>query len=70
MNIFVAILNEAFAVVVEQSDHNADKALLKTKAKQLVKELKMIGEQLKYQLKKCCTRRRNQNTKAFNRFKK
>lgn len=68
MNIFVAILNEAFGVVVEVETKSHEKELVDRFKNRLVKELKFYGERVKYVFKKAFKSRRVPRSAAFKAF--
>jgi hypothetical protein len=70
LNIFVAILNEAFSVVVEHSRQSKDKDLVKNALRKLVEEVKIFIDLVKYKYQNCCKRSKSETSKAFKKFGK
>ena len=68
LNIFVAILNEAFSVVVALEEKDHEKDLLRKFKNRLVAELKHYYEKFKYFCKKCCKTKTVQRSLAFKAF--
>jgi Polycystin cation channel len=68
MNIFVAILNEAFGVVVEMQIKEHEKEIFGLFVNNLVSEIKLIGGRLKYSCKNCCKKNKVERSVAFKAF--
>jgi hypothetical protein len=68
MNIFVAILNEAYSVVVDFHVNSLEKELVDRFKTRLFEEIKLIFERVRYFLKKCLKRQRIERSIAFKAF--
>ena len=68
MNIFVAILNEAFGVVVEYQRNSQEKELIGRLKTKLVKELKYYCEKIKLVIRTIRMRRPGNNSLAHRAF--
>lgn len=70
LNIFVAILNESFGVIIALEDKESEKEILGKLKNRLIIELKFISDRVKYRCKKCCKRRGIERSVAFKAFNK